>query len=241
MLHTQVECFQERKQQEIQSLASQMKQLQASIDGTQQLMSAALSGQAGVAEQALSAAQAAQAASAQEMSSALQAAGASVADALDSISRSLQAQSAQLVAFSQQQQEATAAAQQAAREGLRRAKEGMVSVGGSVQQLHGVAQGMADTVNSRLTAFAADFEASMVEKQQVLVAQLGALLAGFVQDRQEAVAGAVAEVKQQLEAGQQKLSGAAAGTAAAVDSCISKLKVSRMSRMDFITLAAQRT
>jgi hypothetical protein len=160
------------------------------------------------------------------MGQALQSAGKAVAGALDSLRGSLEAQSTQLLAFSQQQQEATAAAQQAAAAGLARAKEGMLAVGASVQQLNGVAQNTTEAVSCKLAAFAADFETSMEEKQQALVEQLGSLLAGFVQDRQQAVAAAVAEVKQQLADGQQELSGAAAGASAAVDGCISKLAVS---------------
>lgn len=217
--------FQQRKQQEIQALTGQLQQLQSSIDSTQQLMSAALSGQADAASQALSDAQSSQAAAAAEMGQTLQSAGAAVAGALDSLRESLQAQSAGLQAFSQQQQEATKAAQEAAAAGLARAKDAVSSVGTSVQQLHGVAQNTAEAVDSKLASFAAEFESSMAQKQQALVAQLGSLLAGFVQDRQDAVAAAVADMKQQLAAGQRELSGAASGAAAAVDGCMSKLKV----------------
>lgn len=221
----QVEEFQQRKQQEVQALSSQLEQLQSSISSTQQLMSSALASQADAAGQALAAAQASQAASAGEMGQALQAAGQAVKSALDSLRVSLEAQSSQLLEFSRQQQEATAAAQEAAAAGLACAKGDVASIGTSVQQLSGVAQNTTEAVNSKLAAFAADFESSMAEKQQALVDQLGCLLAGFVHDRQQAVAAAVAEVKQQLLEGQQELSGAAAGASAAVDGCISSLKV----------------
>jgi hypothetical protein len=227
----QVEEFQQRKQQEMQALSSQLQHLQSSISSTQQLMSDALSSQAGAAGQALSAAQASHAASADEMGQALQTAGKAVAGALDSLRGSLEAQSTQLLAFSQQQEEATAAAQHAAAAGLARAKEGMLAVGASVQQLNGMAQGTTEALSNKLAAFAADFETSMEEKQQVLVEQLGSLLAGFVQDRQQAVAAAVAEVKQQLVDGQQELSSAAAGASAAVDGCVSRLAVSSKQKL----------
>lgn len=222
----QVAEFQQRKQQEVQALSSQLEQLQSSISSTQQLMSSALASQADAAGQALAAAQASQAASAGEMGQALQAAGQAVKSALESLRGSLEAQSSQLLEFSRQQQEATAAASQAAAAGLTRAKGDVASIGTSVQQLSGVAQNTTEAVNSKLAAFAADFESSMAEKQQALVDQLGCLLAGFVHDRQQAVAAAMAEVKQQLLEGQQELSGAAAGASAAVDGCISNLKVS---------------
>lgn len=148
-----------------------------------------------------------------------------MAVALDSLRNSLSAQSSQLAAFSQQQQEATAAAQEAAAAGLARARDGLVSIGGSVQQLQSAANTTTEAVSSKLAAFAVNFESTMAEKQQALVSQLGSLLAGFVQDRQQAVTAAVAEVKQQLEAGQQEVAGAAAGASAAVDTCMGKLKV----------------
>lgn len=193
----------------------------------QQLVSAALSSQANAAGQALSAAQTTQAAAAEELAEALQASGKAAASALDSLRSSLEAQSSHLVAFSQQQQEATAAAQKSAAAGLARAREGMLSVSTSVQQLQGMAQSTNSAVCNKLAVFASDFESAMAEKQQVLVEQLGSLLAGFVQDRQQAVAAAVAEVKQQLVDGERQLSGAAAEASAAVDGCIGKLTVSK--------------
>jgi hypothetical protein len=159
------------------------------------------------------------------MGSAMVDASKAMAVALDSLRSSLTAQSSQLAAFSQQQQEATAAAQEAAAAGLACARDGLVAIGGSVQQLQSAANTTTEAVSSKLAAFAADFESSMAEKQQALVSQLGLMLAGFVQDRQQAVAAAVAEVKQQLEAGQQEVAGAAAGASSAVDSCMGKLKV----------------
>lgn len=189
-------------------------------------MSAAISSQAEAAGEALSAAQASQAASAREMGQALQTAGKAAASALESLRGSLEAQSSHLMAFSQQQHEATAAAHSAAAAGLARAQEGLVAVGDSVQQLHGMAQSSNSTVCNKLVVFAADFESTMAEKQQALVEQLGSLLAGFVQDRQQAVAAAVADVKQHLADSQHQLSGAAAGASAAVEGCKSKLAVS---------------
>jgi hypothetical protein len=209
----------------MQALAGQLEQLRSSIDSTQQCMAAALSSQAAAAGQALSSAQASQAASAEVLGQALQAAGKDLSAAFDSLCSSLTAQSAQLVALSQQQQEAAAAAQATAAAGLARAQESLRFVGAGVQQLQGVADNTAEAVNTKLAAFAADFEASMVQKQQVLVAQLGQLLAGFAQDRQQVVAAAVAEVQQQLVAGQQELSTAAAGATAAVDGCMTQVKV----------------
>jgi hypothetical protein len=222
--HKQVDEFQQRKQRELQGLTRQLGELQASISSTQQLLSDALGQQAEAAGQALSGAHASSAAAAGALAAALQATSASFAAAADALAASLQSQSSQLAAFATEQQAAAAAAHEVAAAGFARAKQGLTGIATAVRHLDSLAGSAAAAAGDRLASFADDFGASLAHKQQLLLAQVGVLLADFVADRQAAVASAVADLKQQLVEGGQQVAAEARELTAAADGCISTLQ-----------------
>lgn len=222
---TQVGQFQVRKEKELAGLKSQLTQMQASITSTEQLLSTALQQQADAAAAALSSAESSQAAAAEEMAAALQASAAASAAALQALSSSLQSQATQLASFAQEQQTAAQAAQQLAAAGFGRARSSLRDIGSSVQDLGKLSEATAAAASDSLATFAAEFEESMVAKQEQLLAQVGSLLAGFVAERRQAVAGIVAGVNQQLGEGRRQLAAATAQITAAADSCAGALEV----------------
>jgi hypothetical protein len=173
----------------------------------------------------LSAAQSSEAAALQELRDAMQSAGDNMAAALAALSSSLQAQGSQLVGFAKEQHAAAQAAAQAAAAGFGRAKEAVAGISSSVRSLGSLSANTTAAAGDSLAAFAAQFEESMAAKQEQLLAQVGSLLAGFVQDRRQAVAGMVQGVWQQLGEGQRQLVAAAAEVTAAADGCVTALEV----------------
>jgi DNA repair exonuclease SbcCD ATPase subunit len=224
----QVDQFQQRKQQELATMTSQLAQLQQRINSTDTLLGQALRQQADTAASVLNSAQTSEAAAAQALHEAMQSAGEGMAAALAALTSSLQAQGSQLATFAKEQQAAAQAAAQGAAAGFGRAKEAVAGISSSVRSLGSLSQSTTAAAGDSLAVFAAQFEESMAAKQEQLLEQVGSLLAGFVQDRRQAVAGIVQGVRQQLGEGQRQLVAAAAEVTAAADGCVTALEVSRV-------------
>lgn len=222
----QIGHFQQRKQQEHSGLSSQLEQLQADIAETGKWLSAAVAQQADAASAALAQSQATQREMAEELQQTMQLAASETATALSELVTSLQAQSRHLTSFGQQQQAACQSVQQLAAAGFKRAKDSLQEIGRTAEEMGNLSKVNNAAANDRLSRFAADFETSMAEKQQQLLAQVGSLLAGFVQDRNTVVAGMVANLQQHLGDGQTQLAAAAGQLTSSADNCVVSLKVS---------------
>lgn len=222
----QVDSFQQRKQQELADLSSQLTKMQANISSTEQLLCRVLAQQTTAASAALADVQASEAAAADEMSQVLRAAAVSTAAALRALTSSLQAQGSQLATFAKEQEEAVQTAQQLAAAGFTKAKQSVLDIGSGTKTIRNIAEATTAAARDSLSMFAADFEASMAANQEQLLAQVSSLLTGFVQDRKAAVAGMVQSVQQQLGDGRRQLAAATAELAAAADGCITALEVS---------------
>ena len=115
---------------------------------------------------------------------------------------------------------------------LARAKDSVSSIGSAAKKMQQLSRTRATAASGALGGFVTQFEASLAEKQQQLMQQVGALVAQFTKEQEATMSGMVAGLQQQLVEGQQQVEAVAEEVEAATSSCIETLEVRGRQRVN---------